>query len=404
MKWQGWLSVALLGLFVVTLFLPRLEISGERYVDMAEEVNEHIQDVEKKDGGEAVSSGAVSAAAVVTDGFESDETRKARIDTYDDRIDEELESRAMNSLFFGKWALTVDDTLYFEGTEFEEEKKIEDSGVQSMFKVMGVLVYVPVLLAVVVLVLCIVQKGANGIFLISLGCVAGGVELVWRLVLPGMIWSKTEEYIHGFTDISNEVLHSDGMGSYTISGMISHFTSWGPAVSIVFAVLFIGLGILLLTIWRQREMAFDSAMPEFAAGGSFGGAAVPPVSGYDSASVAEPDQPTMAMANYAVASGGLIHCVAGQFQRSTFDVGADEEFIIGRDPKSCHLVLEYPKISRRHCGIKFDPDTGNYLVIDYSSNGTRLSTGGMVSNTYFQPVLPGTTLYLAIEKEAFLLE
>ena len=49
MKWQGWLSMALLVLFMGTLFLPRLEISGEGYVDMAEEVNKHVQEFSDQD-------------------------------------------------------------------------------------------------------------------------------------------------------------------------------------------------------------------------------------------------------------------------------------------------------------------------------------------------------------------
>ena len=162
MKWQGWLSIALLVLFMGTLFLPRLEISGEGYVDMAEEVNRHVQEISDQDGEEAVSPGAVSAAAAIVDEFDSDQTRKDRVKEYDEQIDGALDTRSMNNLFWGKWALTVDDTLYFDGAEFEAEKKIEDSGVQGVFKLGGILLYVPVLLAVVLIVLCILNRKANG--------------------------------------------------------------------------------------------------------------------------------------------------------------------------------------------------------------------------------------------------
>lgn len=417
MKWQGWLSIALLTLFLATLFLPRVEISGERYVDTADKVNQHLQKVEEEDGEEAVSAGAVSAAALVVDEFSVDETRDNRIREFDEKIDEKLDSRSMMDLFFGKWALTVKDTLYFDGAVFRADKKIEDSGVQSVFKIMGVLIYLPVLFAVFVLILSILNKQANGWLLTALGAVTGLAELFWYLFMPGMIWSKVEEYVDGFTSISAEVLHSDGMGEYAVSGMVSGFTAWGPMVRIVFAVFFLVLGVLLLTVFRQRSIAFDQEMPEFMSAGPAGRMSVENAGGFAGP---VPDQPTVPMpgsfpdmsvppqnAAASAAYGyttGMIRCTAGQFRRSEFEVRSGEEFVIGRDPQTCQLVLQYPKISRRHCGITMDAESGNYLVIDYSSNGTRLSTGGMVSKTHYQQVLPGTTLYLATEKEAFLLE
>lgn len=427
MKWQGWLSMALLVLFMGTLFLPRLEISGEGYVDMAEEVNKHVQEISDQDGEEAVSPGAVSAAAAIVDEFDSDQTRKDRVKEYDEQIDGALDTRSMNNLFWGKWALTVDDTLYFDGAEFEAEKKIEDSGVQGIFKLGGILLYVPVLLAVVLIVLCILNKKANGLFLLLLGVLTGAAELFWQFVMPGMIWSKIDGYVHSFTSISHDVLYSDGMGSYTISGMITHLTSWGRAVTLIFAFLFIVFGILFMTVLKQKYAgSFQQEMPDFAFSGSQKGAAVPPAGAFGTTPQSNADSITMPMMGHAAApqgasptgfnapqgaplsgSGintGVIQCTMGQFRGSTFDIRPGEEFIIGRDPKYCQLILEYPKISRKHCGIKYDAGSGNYLVIDYSTNGTRLSTGEKVSSMNYQEVLPGTALYLATEKETFLLE
>lgn len=159
MKWQGWLSIAVLSLFMITLFLPRLEISGEDYVSMAEQVNERVQEKADKDGDDVVSPGAVSAAAVEVDEFGEDRTRTDRVKQYDESIDQALDAHSMNHLFFGKWALTVDDTLYFDGAEFAADKKIEDSGVQSVFKMAGIFLYIPLLFAIALLVLCVLKIG-----------------------------------------------------------------------------------------------------------------------------------------------------------------------------------------------------------------------------------------------------
>ena len=438
MKWQGWLSIALLVLFMVTLFLPRLDISGESYVGMAEEVNEHVQEMAEQDGDDVVSPGAVSAAAAAADEFGADKTRADRVEEYDENIDKALDTHSMSNLFFGKWALTVDDTLYFDGAEFVPDQKIEDSGVQSVFKMAGIFLYIPVLSAIVLIVLCILNKRANGLLLLLLGAMTGAAELFWQFVMPGMIWSKIAGYVRSFTSISNEILYSDGLGSYTISSMITHFTSWGRAVTLIFALLFIVLGILFMTALKQRYAgSFRQEMPEFAFPGEDAGAAVPPAGAFGSVPRSNSDSITVPMPGNAsalqmppqgtpsagfgmppaggaalenkmgagmAARAGVVQCTAGQFKGSTFDIRPGEEFIIGRDPKSCQLILEYPKISRKHCGIKFDAGSGNYFVRDYSTNGTRLSTGGKVSSMNHQEVLPGTALYLATEKETFLLE
>lgn len=408
MKWQGWLSIAVLSLFMITLFLPRLEISGEDYVSMAEQVNERVQEKADKDGDDVVSPGAVSAAAVEVDGFGEDRTRTDRVKQYDESIDQVLDAHSMNHLFFGKWALTVDDTLYFDGAEFAADKKIEDSGVQSVFKMAGIFLYIPLLFAIALLVLCVLNKRLNGLYLLLLGVVTGAVELFWQFVMPGMIWSKIDGYVHGFTSISNEVLYSDGMGSYTITSMITHFTSWGRAVTLIFAFLFLVLGILYMTAFKQSYAGnFRQEMPDFDFPGESAGAAVPPGSVFGNMPRTNEDSMTIPMPGAQVpppSHSGVVKCTAGQYRGSSFDIRPGEEFIIGRDPKFCQLILQYPKISRKHCGIKFDAASGSYFVIDYSTNGTRLSTGGKVSSMNYQQLLPGTALYLATEKETFLLE
>lgn len=53
-----------------------------------------------------------------------------------------------------------------------------------------------------------------------------------------------------------------------------------------------------------------------------------------------------------------------------------DEFIIGSRKDTCHIVLEDPAISRRHCSISRD-DHGEYLIQDLKSrNGTFILRDG----------------------------
>lgn len=74
------------------------------------------------------------------------------------------------------------------------------------------------------------------------------------------------------------------------------------------------------------------------------------------------------------ASKGSIKCVSG-IQGETMVgaavyIGAGESIAIGRDPAQSQLVLKDEAISRRHCMVRYNPDSNLYSVIDFSSNGT----------------------------------
>lgn len=73
-------------------------------------------------------------------------------------------------------------------------------------------------------------------------------------------------------------------------------------------------------------------------------------------------------------SSGSITGVAGLYVNQTFDLQPGEELIFGRDTSLSHIIFEAneEKISRKHCGVKFDAANNSYLVTDYSTNGTFL--------------------------------
>lgn len=83
------------------------------------------------------------------------------------------------------------------------------------------------------------------------------------------------------------------------------------------------------------------------------------------------------------------------------------EVLIGKDPARCQVVIgmEHTKVSRCHCGVKFDATEGYYIVTDYSSNGTFNADGNiqiaMGSPSYLDS---GTILALADGANTFRLD
>ena len=80
-----------------------------------------------------------------------------------------------------------------------------------------------------------------------------------------------------------------------------------------------------------------------------------------------------------------------------------EEVILGRDPSVCHLVFTNGKISRKHCGVRYNPDSNTYFVKNYSLNGTTFASGQPVSSDVFVEVMPGSRIQMAEGREEIVL-
>ena len=79
---------------------------------------------------------------------------------------------------------------------------------------------------------------------------------------------------------------------------------------------------------------------------------------------------------------------------------------IGRDATENQLVYpeSFSKISRKHCVLEYDQATGNFTLIDFSSNGTFLATGEKLISGKAYTLKPGEKFYLADPKELFEVE
>ncbi len=372
-KWQMFVGMGLLALLVATLFLPRLTVSGEQYVDFAVDVNRYAKDQDEE------AAEKTNADEITEDYGRDGDKRESAIEDYDREIDERTGDHGrISGLYLGKWALTVEDTLYFDGVTFEQGKKIEDSGVQDQLKLYGVLLYLPPVLALVLLVFILVSRKTQAKHLMAVGGLAFFCEGVIRYMLPSRIWNAVEGYVNSFDLVSAQVLEIDNVGKYAISDMLQEFT--GPAWIAVVCVsaLLILAGILFQTALKPGQEREEEDFP------------IPygPVVW---------DKPPIAVT--AKKPEGMITGVTGQYQGQTAYICAGEEVILGRDPKYCMLVFDYPKISRRHCGIRYDAGSNTYYVIDYASNGTKLQDGTVLSTSEYTQLLPGTVILLGNGKE-----
>lgn len=105
-------------------------------------------------------------------------------------------------------------------------------------------------------------------------------------------------------------------------------------------------------------------------------------------------------------SAAYILGVSGDYVGKQMGVDS-HEVLLGRDPAICQLVFDRfaTDVSRRHCGLTYNAQTGLFVLTDYSKTGVYLSDGSRLER-YSQVALPpGTTISLGSQKrQVFRLE
>ncbi len=85
------------------------------------------------------------------------------------------------------------------------------------------------------------------------------------------------------------------------------------------------------------------------------------------------------------------------------EIEMTDKIIIGRDAGMAQLI--YPSssddISRRHCGVSFDGKAGRFVLEDYSTNGTFLSSNERLTAGRPYYLSPGESFYLSNASELF---
>ena len=105
--------------------------------------------------------------------------------------------------------------------------------------------------------------------------------------------------------------------------------------------------------------------------------------------------------------GGAIGCsiagLSGMYAGQTIPMAPNDELIIGRDATLCNIIIDQnaEKVSRKHCGIRFDASHNSYSVVDYSSNGTYIDGGSRLTANMPMTVQRGTILNLGNRENRF---
>lgn len=98
---------------------------------------------------------------------------------------------------------------------------------------------------------------------------------------------------------------------------------------------------------------------------------------------------------------GVVVGVAGAYTDAKFDLVDGAELIFGRSPQDANVVFDQlaTDVSRKHCAVRFDGRSNQYLVTDYSSNGTFLENGTRLENGQPKQLARGTVIYLGSSRK-----
>lgn len=91
-------------------------------------------------------------------------------------------------------------------------------------------------------------------------------------------------------------------------------------------------------------------------------------------------------------SKAFITVLSGDYKGASIEV--DSGIMVGRDPKLCQLVMDERQISRKHCRINYNYNTGRYLVTDHSSNGTYYDEERKLDENVATELKAGTVIML----------
>ncbi len=253
-----------------------------------------------------------------------------------------------------KWGLTVDeDDIDTSRMQLEEGKKIDNNRVIPVVRLWGWMIIVPIMLSAVSITFMLARKRTLCALLIVDGFVTVLCEMIIRIRVPSkLFWEE------GFKSAA----------SITI---------------IVLAVVVIIYGFLCIGLLKVKDSVIENSNI------------------YDDVLINETDIKQQRQETLKpIRMVGSILGVRGEYVGQSIEIHGGEEIILGRDPKMCMLVFSNKKVSRRQCGIRYNSTNGYYQAIDYSSNGTTLSDGTLLTTSEYTPLPAGTVLYMAGGQEA----
>lgn len=444
--WQMIILVVLPLIVIVSAFFPRISISAGKIADIYKNMYESAADmVSDATGGLLGGSGL---GDLMGDPDEAAEEMR-----------ESLEKGMKHELSFTGWEImfltddmVVKKLIHMTGEDekldqeelekaiedFKEGKnqKILDAVVDFLgyMKVGYMLLYIGCLLLMILSVLWFVFKWDGAVFVFINLAVSLGSSVVTVLGILNM-GTYALDHLGDAVDLDGILGSSAGMlaglgDAGQFLGMLTkpmrlfsiaiNMTFGGIGCTIVCMIMFLFAVYMMIdhfTLAKRRAAAGGASMPAgmgavpgaVPGAGQMPGAYQPQAPSSSagglatSAPSAVPVSDGLAASAVSAPPAGKITVTRGEFSGAEVEVRDGEEVILGRDPAVCHLVFTNSKISRKHCGVRYNPNTNTYFVKNYSMNGTSFASGQSVSSDVFVEVTPGSIIQLSEGREEIVL-
>lgn len=116
---------------------------------------------------------------------------------------------------------------------------------------------------------------------------------------------------------------------------------------------------------------------------------------------AEQPAPAVQPVKKPIPQTGSITGIKGMFAGAQIPMESGETIVIGRGAEICHIILDGAVISRKHCEVRYDGTTGNYIVTDFSENGTYVGSGEKLPGGRGIALSPGTVISIGNDENTF---
>jgi hypothetical protein len=216
---------------------------------------------------------------------------------------------------------------------------------------------------------------------------------VWMWSLVSAILVALLSLIHINLAIIVFILYSLCCIAFYVYYKYLFYKAFGINPNLIIAIIALSSGMidfmLNVLIAYTGLFSYGSPQPVYRPGGEFSPHLSSPPHQEPQQAYAPPPPPVVPVSSY-----GSITCLTGMYSGNTFNMVRDEELTIGRDATGCNIVLERnaDKVSRKHCGILYNPANRNYYVTDYSSNGTLTGDGSRLVRNIPTMLPPGTVV------------
>lgn len=402
MKWQIVMAALLLIAQSAVLLMPRMEVSGERFMSAVMAVNRKAEEVS---AGEAREAGAYK----ITDNYERGTSMREEIAAeYQDQLESTLNGRPdyIDGVQLGIWCLTVDNDISFPGVNLRESRDLRQTGLKSVFRIMALLLFLPSALGVFTIFFMMIRHKTPRTLLFLNGILAVAADVAWMQWIPGVIWEKVSRVVESYEMVNEQVLLISEVGQFSITAIMQEFAGNGFYVHALMGLLMILLSLSYFTVCRpERELV---EIEEIHCG-KYEPEALNKWEVFPMVPMPEEIRPATRdlteeekeelIFPVQFDNCGYIQGVKGQLRDREIVIQPDKEVMIGNGLEPCDLVIAHPLIGRRHCGVRFDPVTGQYHVIAYTNQQITMSNGKKLRTDSYMMALAGTMLYLAGESE-----